>query len=666
MNLSGAKVMLVGGAGLVGSHIVDKLVETSVREIVVFDNFVRGTRGNLDRSQRHPKVRVVEGSMTDRTTLTRELAGVDGVFLLASLWLGECVSEPRSAWEVNTLGTWNVVEACLAAGVKRIVYSSSASVYGNALVTPMTEDHPFNNRTTYGATKIANEQMLRAIYEQHKFPYVGTALHEHLRSTDGLSRHVRVSVIMKVLDRIFSGQRPIIFGDGSQVYDFVYVEDVADANVLGDEGRLRRRVLQYRHGHRHVNQRACLDSARADGFFARRRNTDPTRRALSRIASAASIRRATSLISLLPHRFGTACRASSPGGDRSSRSRSDSPMIWIVLPAFNEAESLPSLLPKIDGTFRQHALDYRMVVVDDGSVDATPSILAEAAKSLPLDVVTHPINRGLGETERDGFEFVAARCAPDDIDRSGRRRRHPRPELHVRRCWRSSTKATTSSIRRAFSLAAGQRGVSAATARSSAAAPTSSCGWCFRCPTFATSRAGSARTAGAVIRDAVRGVRQQFIQLRGLGFTSTLEMVVKLHLLGCRCAEVPFVLRYDQKESASKMIGSITAFGYFMMAVLYHWPFGGWSGAVSAGLRPLYRHDRDEAVERFGACASAPRRRVRSDFRMCGICGIVMRDARRPADRAALERMARRSVIEGPDGEERMSTAELGARAHAA
>ena len=234
MNLSGAKVMLVGGAGLVGSHIVDKLVETSVREIVVFDNFVRGTRGNLDRSQRHPKVRVVEGSMTDRTTLTRELAGVDGVFLLASLWLGECVSEPRSAWEVNTLGTWNVVEACLAAGVKRLVYSSSASVYGNALVTPMTEDHPFNNRTTYGATKIANEQMLRAIYEQHKFPYVGLR-YMNIYGPRMDYRGTYVSVIMKVLDRIFSGQRPIIFGDGSQVYDFVYVEDVADANVRAME-----------------------------------------------------------------------------------------------------------------------------------------------------------------------------------------------------------------------------------------------------------------------------------------------------------------------------------------------------------------------------------------------------------------------------------------------
>ena len=163
MDLNGKRIMLIGGAGLIGSHIVDKLIDTPVSEIVVFDNFVRGTRANLDAAARHPKVKLIEGSMTDRAALDRAMAGIDGVFLLASLWLGECVNDPRSAWEVNTLGTWNVVEAVRAHQVKRVVYSSSASVYGNAVVTPMTEEHPFNNRTTYGATKIANEQMFRAI-----------------------------------------------------------------------------------------------------------------------------------------------------------------------------------------------------------------------------------------------------------------------------------------------------------------------------------------------------------------------------------------------------------------------------------------------------------------------------------------------------------------------
>jgi len=232
MNLSGTRIMLIGGAGLVGSHIVDQLIAEPVSEIVVFDNFVRGTRDNLAGAQNSPKVRLVEGSITDRHVLARELAGIDGVFLLASLWLGECVNDPRSAWEVNTLGTWNVVDACRAAGVQRIVYSSSASVYGNAIVTPMTEDHPFNNRTTYGATKIANEQMLRAIYEQHKLPYIGLR-YMNIYGPRMDYEGTYVSVIMKVLDRIFAGERPIVFGDGRQVYDFVHVADAARANILG-------------------------------------------------------------------------------------------------------------------------------------------------------------------------------------------------------------------------------------------------------------------------------------------------------------------------------------------------------------------------------------------------------------------------------------------------
>jgi UDP-glucose 4-epimerase len=231
VNLAGKRIMLIGGAGLVGSHIADHLIAEPVDEIVVLDNFLRGTRANLASALTSPKVRVVDGSITDRDLIAREVRGMDGVFLLASLWLGECVSDPRLAWEVNTLGTWNVVEACRAAGVARVVYSSSASVYGNALFTPMTEEHPFNNRTTYGATKIANEQMLRAMYEQHQLPYVGLR-YMNIYGPRMDYHGTYVSVIMKVLDRIFAGERPVIFGDGSQVYDFIHISDVARANVL--------------------------------------------------------------------------------------------------------------------------------------------------------------------------------------------------------------------------------------------------------------------------------------------------------------------------------------------------------------------------------------------------------------------------------------------------
>lgn len=232
MDLHDARIAVIGGAGLVGSHIVDQLIQEPVSEIVVYDNFVRGTHANLAEAAKSPKVRIAEASITNRKTLYEEMKDIDGVFLLASLWLGECVNEPRRAWEENVLGTWNVIETCLELGVKRVVYSSSASVYGNAVIKPMTEEHPFNNRTTYGATKIAIEQMFRAIYEQQKLPYVGYR-YMNIYGPRMDYEGTYVSVIMKALDRIFSGKSPIIFGDGSQMYDFIYVDDVAEANILG-------------------------------------------------------------------------------------------------------------------------------------------------------------------------------------------------------------------------------------------------------------------------------------------------------------------------------------------------------------------------------------------------------------------------------------------------
>ena len=232
MDINEKRIMVIGGAGLVGSKIVDQLTREPVSEIIVYDNFVRGTRKNLAEAIKSPKVNIIEASMTDRETLRKEMDGINGVFLLASLWLGECVHNPRKAWDVNVMGTWNVVEACRDLGVERVVYSSSASVYGNALSTPMTEEHPFKNRTTYGATKIANEQMFRAIYEQDGLPYIGYR-YMNIYGPRMDYEGTYVSVIMKALDRIFAGQSPIIFGDGSQMYDFIFVEDVAEANILG-------------------------------------------------------------------------------------------------------------------------------------------------------------------------------------------------------------------------------------------------------------------------------------------------------------------------------------------------------------------------------------------------------------------------------------------------
>jgi UDP-glucose 4-epimerase len=230
-SLEGRRLLVIGGAGFVGSHIVEQLLEEPVERVIVLDNFVRGTRENLQAAGRDPRVTVVEGSIADRALLAETMRGVDGVFHLAALWLYECVHAPRQAVEINVVGTYNVVESALAAGVKRVVYSSSASVYGDAAFTPMTEEHPFRNRTMYGATKIAGEQFLRAIYEQHRLGYVGLR-YMNIYGPRMDCRGAYVSVIMKVLDRIDQGLAPIITGDGEQSYDFVYVDDVARANLL--------------------------------------------------------------------------------------------------------------------------------------------------------------------------------------------------------------------------------------------------------------------------------------------------------------------------------------------------------------------------------------------------------------------------------------------------
>jgi len=231
VNLKGKRVLVIGGAGFIGSHIVDQLLTEPVKQVVVLDNFARGTRENLREAVRDPRVEIVEGTLMDLPLLEGLMGDADCAFHLAALWLYECVHEPRSAVEINTVGTFNVIETAQKAGLEKVVFSSSASVYGDALVIPMTEDHPFNNRTMYGATKIAGEQFFRAIHEQHALDYVGLR-YMNVYGPRMDYKGTYVSVIMKVLDRIEAGEPPLIFGDGSQSYDFVHVADVARANIL--------------------------------------------------------------------------------------------------------------------------------------------------------------------------------------------------------------------------------------------------------------------------------------------------------------------------------------------------------------------------------------------------------------------------------------------------
>jgi len=232
MNLKGRRVVVIGGAGLIGSHTVDQLLQEDVKEVVIFDNFLRGSIENLSEAIKDPRIRLFEagGDITKTDILASALKEGDAVFHFAALWLLHCHDYPRSAFDVNVAGTFNVMEACVQKGVERLVYSSSASVYGDALHEPMTEDHPFNNKNFYGATKICAEAMLRAFHHRYGLNYVGLRymnVYGPRQDYEG----AYIAVIMKMLDAIDRGSGPTVFGDGSEAFDFVAVEDCAKANI---------------------------------------------------------------------------------------------------------------------------------------------------------------------------------------------------------------------------------------------------------------------------------------------------------------------------------------------------------------------------------------------------------------------------------------------------
>ena len=232
MIIQGSKLVMVGGAGLIGSHTVDQLLKEDVREIIIYDNFIRGSRDNLNDAQKDPRVKVYDlgGDILQTDILQSAFDGADGVFHFAALWLLQCHDFPRSAFDVNVRGTFNVMEACVAKGVKRLVYSSSASVYGDALREPMGEEHPFKNKNFYGATKIAGEAMLRAFHHRYGLNYVGLR-YMNVYGPRQDYRGAYIAVIMKMLDAIDNGLGPTIMGDGSEAFDFVAVEDCGLANV---------------------------------------------------------------------------------------------------------------------------------------------------------------------------------------------------------------------------------------------------------------------------------------------------------------------------------------------------------------------------------------------------------------------------------------------------
>jgi UDP-glucose 4-epimerase len=233
MNIEGTKILITGGAGLIGSATTDLLLRKHApQRIVILDNLVRGSLANLDGALRDPRVHLIEGDIRDADVVRRACQGMDAVIHLAALRITACAADPQLALQVMCDGSFNVVDAACAAGVKKIVAASSASVYGMADSFPTREDHhPYNNDTWYGTSKVMLEGLLRSYRAMHGVPYAamryfnvyGPRMDMHGKYTE---------VLIRWMERIAAGQPPLILGDGKQTMDFVYIDDVARANVL--------------------------------------------------------------------------------------------------------------------------------------------------------------------------------------------------------------------------------------------------------------------------------------------------------------------------------------------------------------------------------------------------------------------------------------------------
>jgi UDP-glucose 4-epimerase len=291
MNLTGTRALITGGAGLIGSHIADLLIREDVDEVVILDNFVRGSRANLSAALASGRVRVVEGDIRDRKAVLDQMPGVDLVFHQAAIRITQCAEEPRLALEVLVDGTFNVIEAAQRQGVQKIVAASSASVYGLAEEFPTTErHHVWNNRTLYGASKAFNEGMLRSFADMYGLRYIG------LRYFNVYGPRMDVfgvytEVLIRWIERIAAGKPPLILGDGHQTMDFVHVHDIARANILAAKSDLTDEVFNIASG-RETSLRdlaAALLSAMDSDLqpeFGPERKTNPVARRLADVDKA--------------------------------------------------------------------------------------------------------------------------------------------------------------------------------------------------------------------------------------------------------------------------------------------------------------------------------------------------------------------------------------------
>ena len=232
MDLKDKSILVIGGAGFIGSYVVEELLKTDVKRVIIYDNFTRGKHENIENYLADDRCEIFAdgGDIRDVDVLNKAVGEADAVIHLAAMWLLHSKEYPRTAFDVNIQGTFNVLEACVKNNIEKLVFSSSASVYGDAVSIPMTEEHPFNNRNFYGATKIAGEAMTRAFFDRFGLNYIGLRyMNVYGPHQDQTAAYTGVIPIM--LNKIDAGETPIINGDGSQAYDFITVQDVARCNI---------------------------------------------------------------------------------------------------------------------------------------------------------------------------------------------------------------------------------------------------------------------------------------------------------------------------------------------------------------------------------------------------------------------------------------------------
>ena len=297
------RVLITGGAGLVGSHIADLLVKEEVAEIIILDNYTRGRKENLAWAEANGSLVTVEGDIRDRQLLSDIMQGVDVVFHQAAIRITQCAQEPRLALEVLADGTFNVLEAAVNAKVEKVVAASSASVYGMAEDFPTTESHhPYNNSTFYGAAKVFNEGVLRSFYDMYGLDYVALRYFNVYGPRMDIYG-VYTEVLIRWMERIVNNQPPLIFGDGKQTMDFVYIEDIARANICAAKADVTDEVFNIASGTETSLNDLAYSLAKVMGSdlqpeYGAERKVNPVQRRIADVSKAKELIDFTTTVSL--------------------------------------------------------------------------------------------------------------------------------------------------------------------------------------------------------------------------------------------------------------------------------------------------------------------------------------------------------------------------------